>query len=302
MRSFSRREFMTAVGAAAIARGFTAGEAAAAQPIRFGYAAITWGGRDLDAIADIASAGYRGIQIRSSILRDFASRPSALRDELARHKLTFVALSSGNLRIDPAVEAGDLATHAANARFVRDAGGLFLQIIDERPRRAVTPADYVRLGRLLTELGKRTADLGVQLAYHHHMNSIGEPPEAIEQIMEAADRRHVKLLLDIAHFQQGGGDPVRAVKQYADRLAFMHIKDVESVREPAGTPPRPYRFVELGRGTVDVKGVFAALDEVKFRGWAVIELDAVPNAARTPKESALANKRYVEETIGLRVS
>ena len=60
--------------------------------------------------------------------------------------------------------------------------------------------------------------------------------------------------------------------------------------------------MELGRGNVDIKGVFAALADVKYRGWAVIELDAVPDNAGTPKDSALRNKRYIEETIGLRVA
>jgi inosose dehydratase len=289
----SRREFIAGLTAA-----LTASDVARADEpaIRFGYAAITWGGRDLEAIADIAAAGYPGIQLRSSILRDFASRPAALAEELARHKLTFVALSSGNLRIDNAED--DLATHAANAKFVHAAGGLFLQVIDERPKgREVTAADCGRLGRLLTELGKRTADAGVPLVYHHHMNSIGQPPDAIARILDAADPQSVKLLLDVAHYQQGGGDPVHAVKQYAQRIALLHIKDVETAQAA-----REYRFVELGRGRVDLKGVFAALAAVKYRGWAVIELDAVPDNARTAKEAALANRRYIERTIGLSVA
>ena len=281
---------------AALAAPHVAGADAGA--IRFGYAAITWGGRDLEAIADIAAAGFPGIQIRSSILRDFASRPAQLAEELARHKLAFVALSSGDLRIDHADD--DLATHAANAKFVRDAGGLFLQIIDERPKgREVTAADCVRLGGLLTELGKRTAGIGIPLVYHHHMNSIGQPPDAIARILDASDPRYVRLLLDVAHYQQGGGDPVRAVKEYADRIGLLHIKDVEP---RPGPPDRQYRFVELGRGTVDLKGVFAALRDVKYRGWAVIELDAVPDNARTPKDAALLNRRYIEDIIGLRVA
>ena len=185
----SRRQFIAGLTSTLAAPTVARADAGA---IRFGYAAITWGGRDLEAIADIAAAGFPGIQIRSSILRDFASRPAELAEELARHKLAFVALSSGDLRIDHADD--DLATHAANAKFVRDAGGLFLQIIDERPKgREVTAADGVRLGGLLTELGKRTAGIGIPLVYHHHMNSIGQPPDAIERILDASDPRYVKL-------------------------------------------------------------------------------------------------------------
>ena len=81
------------------------------------------------------------------------------------------------------------------------------------------------------------------------------------------DPRYVKVLLDIAHYQQGGGDPVRAVRKFSDRILFLHIKDVQSpLPGNTGDPMRSYRFVELGRGKVDIASVFTALNEVKFRG------------------------------------
>ncbi len=296
MTSLSRREFLLSSSALVLAP-------AGPPDVRVGYAAITWKGRDLEAIADIAAAGYSGIQLRSNIVAEYGSRAEALREELASRHLTFVALSSGNLRIDPAVEAEELATHTRNARFVRDAGGLYLQVIDERPKgRPIVAEDYRRLGRLMTELGKRTADLGIPLAYHHHMNALGERPDEISRILDATDPRVVKLLLDIAHYQQGGGDPVQATRRYADRLVFLHIKDLQSpVPGATGDLSRSYRFMELGRGKVDVKKVFAVLRDVKFRGWVVVELDAVPDEARTPSESALISRKYLEDVIGLRV-
>jgi sugar phosphate isomerase/epimerase len=53
--------------------------------------------------------------------------------------------------------------------------------------------------------------------------------------------------------------------------------------------------VELGRGRVDLPGVFTALREIGFDKWAVVELDRVPDAGRTPKESAEMNKKYLAE-------
>jgi inosose dehydratase len=262
--------------------------------IRLGYASITWGGKDLDAIVDIAAAGYPGIQLRSNIVPDYEKRPRALADELAKRHLTFVALSSGGVVIDPASEAQEIATHVGHAKFLQACGGLYLQCTDTRPKRALVPADYQHLGRLLTEIGKRTADLGIALGYHNHMGTIGERPDELDWILDAADPKYVKLELDIAHYQQGGGDPVKAVRKYADRLLFLHIKDVENTPGGAGGAGG-YRFVELGRGNVNVKGVFAAMRDVRFRGWAVVELDAVPDKARTPKESALINRQYLED-------
>ena len=268
--------------------------------VKFGYAAITWGGDDERAIEDIGALGFPGIQLRANVLTRYGKWPAALRDLLARHRLTFVALSSGNVSIEPSAEAKVIEEHASHAKFLHDAGGLYLQLIDERPKgRDVEPADYVRLGRLMTEIGKRAADVGVQVGYHHHAGSIGEKPEAIDRVLDASDPRYVRLLLDVAHYRVGGGDPVAAIRRYADRLLFLHIKDVR-LGAPGATPK--FQFVELGRGSVDLKGVFAALRDVGYRGWAVVELDSVPDRDETPKEAALANKRYLEEVLGVRVS
>jgi inosose dehydratase len=187
-----------------------------------------------------------------------------------------------------------------HAQFVRDAGGLFLQVIDERPKgRAIVADDYRRLGKLMTELGKRTGDLGIPLVYHHHMNSLGERPEEVDAVLDAADRKHVRLLFDLAHYQQGGGDPAAALRKYRDWVEVLHLKDVRAA-PPSVSPAQPaaaYQFVELGRGRVDLPGVFAALREIDFRGWGVVELDRVPDPGRTPKESAEINKRYLIETL-----
>src|SRR3984893_15282154 len=318
-----RREFLLAMGAASAATAASSFSVTALWPaerlyppmdlsyfdtpitsapadILFGYASITWSGNDRQAIEDIASLGFHGIQLRSNVIKEFGS-PAELRDLLAKHQLKMVALSSGGVRIDPALEAEEISKHAANAKFVHDVGGLYLQVTDERPKdRAITAADYKRLGRLISEIGKRTADLGISLGYHNHMGSLGERPEEVDQILQAADPRYAKLELDVAHYYQGGGDPAKAIEKYSDRLLFLHIKDVERLADEADAK-RSYRFVELGRGKIDFPAVFDALHRSNFRGWAIVELDAVPDPGRTPKESAVISKKYLEEKLGVTV-
>ena len=315
-----RREFMSGLGALAAASTLPASALALRQPlyppidlsyfdtpispapseIHFGYASITWNGEDRQAIADIAALGFRGIQLRANAIKEFASPPE-LRELLEKHQLKMVALSSGGVRIDAPVEGEEISRHVANAKFVHDVGGLYLQVTDERPKnREIAAADYVRLGKLVTEIGKRTADLGISLGYHNHMGTLGERPEEVDQILQATDARYAKLELDVAHYFQGGGDPSKAIQKYSDRLLFLHLKDVEPVTDSA-KGGRPFRFVELGRGRVDLPAVFGALHKMNFRGWAIVELDAVPDKARTPKESAAISKKYLEEKLGATV-
>jgi inosose dehydratase len=261
--------------------------------IRFGCAAITWDGNERQAITDISALGYRGIQLRASAIQQWGDRPGELAELLAANRLTLVALSSGVVRLDPAYESEDLELHVRNARFLKQAGGLYLQVLDQRSQgRAPVPDDYKRMGRLLTELGKRTSDEGVRLGYHNHMGNLGQAPEEIDRVLEAADPRFVKLELDTAHYQQGGGLPVSAVKKHGNRLLFLHLKDLESPLPGKG--PESYRFVELGQGRVDFPGFFAALEQAGFEGWAIVELDQVPVSTRTPKESAAMSKHYLE--------
>ncbi|HLJ26230.1 MAG TPA: sugar phosphate isomerase/epimerase [Candidatus Angelobacter sp.] len=320
----SRRQFVQGVGAA-IASGLTASIPAhallppdllyppidlsyfdtpisgASGDIRLGYAAITWAGNDRQAMEDIAGLGFPGIQLRANAIQEFGSA-AQLRDLLAQRRLLMVALSSGGVRIDPAAEAEDLAKHIANAKFVHDAGGFYLQVTDERPKgREITPADCKRLGRLLTQLGKRTADLGVTLGYHNHWGTLSERPEELDRILEAADPRYAKFELDVGHYFVGHGDSAKAIEKYGDRLLFLHIKDAEWLPDKTGDAKHSYRFVELGHGQVDIPAVFDALYKVNFRGWAVVELDSVPDPARTPKECAVVCKKYLEEKLGMKI-
>jgi len=315
----TRREFLTTVAAASAASllpraafaspsllyppmdlsHFNTPISPAPSDIRFGYASITWDGDDRKAIEDIAAMGFHGIQLRSNCIEEFKNEPAVVRDLLAQHKLTFVALSSGGLSIDRP-EADELAKHLAHAKFVKDAGGLYMQVTDDRPKnRAITTADYKHLGKLMTELGKRTADIGIQLGYHNHMNTLGERPEEVDQILASADPRYAKLELDVAHYLQGGGDPVKAIEKYHDRLLWLHLKDVQRTTNP--DIHKAYVFVELGQGQVDFPAVFAVLHKVNFRGWAIVELDAVPDKSRTPKDSGEMSKKYLAEKLGITV-
>jgi inosose dehydratase len=88
-------------------------------------------------------------------------------------------------------------------------------------------------------------------------------------------------------------DPVKAIRQYRSWIEVLHLKDVGQVGAVGWAGG--YEFVELGRGRVDVPGVFAALRDIAFDKWAIVELDSCADPGRTPKESAEMNRRYLVE-------
>jgi inosose dehydratase len=302
----SRRDFIAGLGTTALAslfpwQSFAGTLTQAAAPFQFGYAAITWGGNDVQAIKDIASLGFKGIQLRANVIAEYGDKPQELKNLLTQHKLSVPVFSSGNINVNPQERQAHLDKHLAHARFVKALDGKYLQLTNNaRPKDRQPTTDELRnLGKLMGEIGKRTADLDITVVYHNHMHQLGETPEEVDIIMEAADPAAVKLLLDIAHYHQGGGDPAKAMRTYGDRVAVMHLKDVES--PVPDEPGKAYRFVELGRGRVDLPAVFAAMKEKNFRGWAVIELDSVPDKSRTPLESARISKEYLNQKMNFRI-
>jgi inosose dehydratase len=267
----------------------------AAAEIRTGLAAVTWGENWRQAIDDIAASGFRGVRFQANSMRGFGSS-GKLRDSLEERQIKLVALSLEGVRLEPMREAEEVARHTGLAKFIHEVGGMYLEVTDHRPQQCLVGSeDYVRRGRLLTQIGKRTADLGITLGYHNHP---GQRLKEVDQILEAADPRCVKLVLDVAGYFQAGGDPAWAIEKYKDRLLFLHIEDVEKLPDNS---KHSCRFVEPGREQVNLPTVFNRLGDVKFRGWVVVELERVADASHTLKEAAIVAKKFLEERLGLTV-
>jgi inosose dehydratase len=294
-RLFRRREFTFGVGAVAASAFAARSWAKAKSPdISIGYAAITWGEKGArQAITEIAQVGYPGIQLRSNILKEFPS-PDALKAELAKVHLTFACYSGGGPGGDPSKRADEVDKFMVGAKFARAAGALCVQSTSGHRDSKGAAAALKELGLTLNEIGKRTAELGCPLVLHPHMGQMVQNPDEVDAVMAASDPKYVKLLLDTGHYAAAGGDPVKAIRTHGKRLGMLHIKDV--IDKPGGK----YQFVELGKGKVDFRAVFAALRAEGFHGWAVVELDSVP-AGRAPREAAAANKEFLEKTVGLSV-
>src|SRR5260370_5402735 len=64
--------------------------------IRLGYASITSGGNDRQALYDFSAPAFRGIQLRAHEIKEFGSANEP-QDLLQKHPRTIVALSSGRV-------------------------------------------------------------------------------------------------------------------------------------------------------------------------------------------------------------
>jgi inosose dehydratase len=285
----SRREFLVLTLATTLP---ISSLLAAQKSYSLGYSSITWSGQDEQAIKDIASLGFKGIQLRANTFSKYGENPAALKALIDQSGLQLCMFSSGNVEIDPAKVDASIAQHVKHANFVKALGGTSIQLTNSLRKKGVKPEekDLIRLAEVMNEIGAKTKEIGIQATYHNHMDQFGETPEEVELLVQHMDPSKIKLLLDVAHYFQGGGNPAEAVLKYKKVLHSLHVKDVRQ------TEPR-YRFVELGQGKVNLEEVFANLDKIKFKGFAIVELDAVPDAGKTPFSCAETSKEFLKTRI-----
>lgn len=269
--------------------------------ISWGCSIITWGEDTEKGIKEIGELGYKGIQLRSNLYKTHKDKASELKAMLDQYQLALPIFSSGNVEIDKAKEKETIEMHVNHAKFISQLGGKYLQLTNAaRPKdRKPTTEELTRLATVMNEIGKRANEIGIMPIYHNHMHQLGETPEEIDIIVENCNPQYVNFLLDIAHYFQGGGDPAKAVIYHQDKLKALHIKDVADI-EKKGKPS--YQFVELGQGKVNLPELFSALEEIKFEGWVIDELDAVPaGVTRSPMECHQITKKYIEEVLKYKV-
>jgi inosose dehydratase len=149
-------------------------------------------------------------------------------------------------------------------------------------REAALSADELRRACARVEVAaQRALDRGVVAAFHPHTGTYIESPEEVAALLEATDPDVVKLCFDTGHTVVGGGDPVELARLAHDRIAHIHVKDVEPrvlerVRSRELTVEQAWEqnlFCPLGEGAVDFAAVLAELRD--YDGWTVIEQDRV---------------------------
>ncbi len=133
---------------------------------------------------------------------------------------------------------------------------------------------------------------GVNVALHNHLGLTVETKPQLDEFMKNCPE--CKLILDVGHLSAAGGDPVQTVKEYADRLAAVHLKDYVYKDRSAKYWWDQLRFCELGAGVMGEQNikVIEALKSVGYSGWLLVEHDT---HLREPAEDLAVSREYIRQ-------
>ncbi len=239
-------------------------------------------GSTADAVRDVAHAGYEGVELFDGNVVEFADAPGQLADILKEHEQRLVGVYSGANFIFPDVldqelwrieRAAALAAPLGAEHLVVGGGAQALQPPDE--------ATYERLGAALEQVVQIADRHGLTASLHPHMTTIVETPEQIRRVL---GHTSIGLCPDTGHVILGGGDPAELIEEHADRIHYVHLKDVD---------PATGTFVPLGDGSLALEAVMGSLDHIGYDGWITVELDTWHD----PLAGAARSRRALEPWI-----
>jgi inosose dehydratase len=291
--------------------------------VRLAIAPIGWTNDDLpelggeipfeQCVSEMALAGFSGSEVGNKYPRD----PKILNKALELRGLTICnAWFSSFLTVKPYkdverefIKHRDFL-HALGAGVIgaaeqgRSVQGQDKPVFDAKP--VFTGDEWKHLIDGLNRLGKRAAEKGMKLTYHHHMGTGVQTAGEIGRLMENTDPGLLGLLYDTGHLVFAGEDHLAVLDKWKDRVAHVHLKDIRTAVHKKAVKEK-WSFLRAvkegvftvpGDGAIDFVPVFTALKRAKYSGWWVVEAEQDP-ALANPLEYALKARRYIKEKAGI---
>jgi inosose dehydratase len=266
--------------------------------MKFGYQTNTWGGvvghpagvtsvKDLyylangsteEALKDIAAAGYTGFEIFDGNLMEYKDKKEDFLKLMNDYSLTLIGVYTGGNFIFQDILEEELLKIESVAAFASVLGAQHLVVGGGAVRaNGILESDYKSLGNALNKVAEIAEKYNLVPSYHPHLGTNVEAPEQLDKLMPLTT---INLCPDTAHIEAGGGDPVKIMKKYIDRIKYVHFKDYENGE-----------FLPLGEGHQKFDEMIKVLDEAHYDGWITIELDSYPN----PKQGAEISRQFLSK-------
>jgi inosose dehydratase len=215
----------------------------------------------------IAAAGYTWLELGP--YGYLPTDPASLREELARRGLSVAGSFVFEPLHDPRRRAPAVELAGRVSALVAETGGRYLVVIDAvSPERAATAGRATAAPRLdasgrralldgIAAVAAVAREHGLQPAVHPHAGSHVEFADEIAAAAEVAP-----LCVDTGHCAWAGIDPAALLSEYGDRVACLHLKDIDARVRARGLAFWPAVaagiFCPLGSGVVDLEAVLAA--------------------------------------------
>lgn len=216
---------------------------------------------DEDAISKIAARGYQYIEIFEGNISAYENNPQELLDICKKYGVSILgvyigchfiyedALPDELYKVD---RITSIAQKLGAKHIVLGGGSIHGDGIKEE--------DFALLAKGVDKAAEVVKKYGLIPSYHPHLGSLTEKPEQIHKLFSLSN---VAFCPDIAHLEAGGANALELIKQYFDRIHYVHLKDLSKDGE----------FFPLGKGVVNLEEIISYLKEKNYQGDWLVEID-----------------------------
>lgn len=244
-------------------------------------------------LREIHYLGYDAVEDMNMIVSAFGDCPEKLCALLEKYHMEFSAIYH-YMKTDFSYDLELLKKCIALAKAIGCS-----KIIVQPPK--INPEGNTREDVLATAekaniMGELTRAAGIDLCVHPHFNDTVLYRDEIDLFAANTDPDKVKFCFDTAHSVIADINPVDLLEAYADRISYIHLKDVDP--DPTLLPGQRAmdRFRALGQGFVDFKGVCKKLRQIGYDGTVCVELD-YPIICNY--QSAQYSREYLRSVVGI---
>lgn len=264
---------------------------------------------------DIQQAGYGATELGP--LGFMPTDTGVLREALEARNLQLLAGTLFHYLHDPAKRDEVLAFTKKSCEILQPLGAKYMVVIDHVASPRTDQAGQVdtatRLDKdtwnAMMETVRQAARICVEHditpTLHAHTGTFIEYRDELDAAMEDLDEDLMSLCIDTGHCQYAGMNPAGVISTYADRVKYLHFKDIDAAIHQRVVAEKIdfYKavsagiFTPLGKGCVDFAAVRQVLTDIEFDGWVTVEQDMDPKLDADPSNNARQSREFIEQAM-----
>jgi inosose dehydratase len=260
---------------------------------------------------EVAQAGYEWIELGP--YGYLPTDPARLTEEVDRRDLK---VSAGTvftgLHHGPEVWAATWAHVSQVAELTQAMGARHLVVIpafwrddksaEQLESSELTTEQWGHLASGMNRLGREVREqFGLDIVVHPHADTHIDTEEHVVRFLDATDSDLVNLCLDTGHYAYCGGDNVKLIETYGERIGYLHLKqvdpqilaDVVKNELPFGPAVKRGVMCEPPLGIPELPPVLAAAQKIGVDLFAIVEQDMYPCPPDQPLPIAQRTRRYL---------
>lgn len=251
-----------------------------------------------DSIREIAKVGYSGVEILCDIPHAYAP---TFKDDQVRSLKKTLALSnmqisnlnaftlyaigdtyhpswiddSKEMRIEHTIECIRLAKRIGAKHLSTEPGGPVVALLpssQQQQQQEQQQQQYQDISRLekmfldgLTRVAKMAEEEDIKVLIEPEPGLLIENSRQLKNFMrKIINSKYIRLNFDIGHFYCVNEDPAKVIYELSDYIEHFHLADIG--------PTRIHNHLIPGKGSIDFRSVFDAMDDIGYRGFVTVEL------------------------------